>query len=288
MTALFIGGAGRSGTTLVADLIGLHPSISPIYETDFLVQLAKLLGREGPALAKAEAAREFMERWTRPLPHRPHNKRSHERYHHGPHHILFERDFAMARTEELCGAILRGRDGPGLRSFVDALFSEHCRLDGKPRWANKTPAYVQMLPVLHQLWPGMRFLHCVRDGRDVAASVLTRPWGPDTPAAAARWWGMKASAGVRWGHEHPEQYRELRYEDLLQDPQRELDGVLTWLGERPDTRAILDRTASIGLDPSRAGGWQSSMGPTEIDAFEAVGRDLLTHFGYAPASRAAG
>ncbi|SES71567.1 Sulfotransferase family protein [Salinibacillus kushneri] len=29
---MFIGGAGRSGTTLLVDLIGLHPNISPVYE----------------------------------------------------------------------------------------------------------------------------------------------------------------------------------------------------------------------------------------------------------------
>ena len=288
MAALFIGGAGRSGTTLAVDLLGLHPRVSAIYETDFVGQLIQLMSRDLPAPLVAEQTLIFMERWTRPLPHRPHNKRAHERYHHGPHHILFDRAFAMARTEELCGAIVQGRGALGLRHFVDALFAEHCRLDEKPRWANKTPAYVQLLPTLAQLWPEMRFLHCVRDGRDVAASVLTRPWGPNTPAEAAQWWGMKVAAGVRWGQLNPDRYHELRYEDLLADPEATLTQVFEWLGESPETEAILARTASIGLDPSRAGGWQNALSPADVADFEAVGRDLLMHFGYAPASRAAG
>ena len=47
---VFLGGAGRSGTTLAVDMIGLHPELSPIYETSFVVELITLmLEREPPA-----------------------------------------------------------------------------------------------------------------------------------------------------------------------------------------------------------------------------------------------
>ncbi len=46
---VFIGGAGRSGTTLAVDMIGLHPKISPVYETDFVNSiLTTLFGSQGP------------------------------------------------------------------------------------------------------------------------------------------------------------------------------------------------------------------------------------------------
>ena len=45
--------------------------------------------------------RAIMDQWTQPLPIRPHQKSAYERYHHGPHHILFDRPFAMAQTEQL-------------------------------------------------------------------------------------------------------------------------------------------------------------------------------------------
>ena len=139
---VFIGGAGRSGTTLVVDMLGLHPRISPVYETDFVMQLGKLLfsGRERSAADLRAQVTRCMDEWTKPLPLRPHHKREHEQFHHGPHYILFDRPFALERTAELLREALAGRAAQGFRQFVVSLFEEHCRRDGKPRWVNKTPS----------------------------------------------------------------------------------------------------------------------------------------------------
>src|SRR5262245_57826679 len=99
---VFIGGAGRSGTTLVADMLGLHPDISSVYETDFVFELLGLLSAPAkPDEHTLQRITTVMDVWTRPLPLRPHSKREHEKFFHGPHHILFERPFAMARTSKL-------------------------------------------------------------------------------------------------------------------------------------------------------------------------------------------
>ena len=76
---LFIGGCGRSGTTLVVDVLGLHPRISPIYETDFVMPIAVMLAKRTPLPQVIARVRSLMDQWTAPLPHRPHNKRAHER-----------------------------------------------------------------------------------------------------------------------------------------------------------------------------------------------------------------
>jgi hypothetical protein len=153
---VFIGGAGRSGTSLVVDMLGLHPRLSPIYETDFLLQLMRLLFSAPPVSVNTlpinslgEKIDQIMDEWTKPLPHRPHNKRQHERFHHGVHHILFDRPFALEQTPHLREAVANAQAPAGLRTFIGKLFAEHCRLDGKPRWINKTPDYVQHLPILH-------------------------------------------------------------------------------------------------------------------------------------------
>lgn len=279
MSRIFIGGAGRSGTTLLVDLLGLHPNLSPVYETDFVVFIARLLGAGVSTDVAATQIAQFMEQWTRGLPHRPHNKRAHERFVHGPHHILFDRDTALAETRRFCDAIAVGREVEGFRNFLDALFGEHARLDGKTRWINKTPAYVRMLPVLRQVYPDMKFLHCVRDGRDVAASIVTRPFGPARVDEAARWWAGSVQAGIQFERAHPEHVRSVRYEDLLTDPVATLEPVLEWLGEAG--AASMLRAHAIGLDPSRSGAWRASFSDEDRTAFRTEAGGLLSHLGYA-------
>jgi len=279
MSPIFIGGAGRSGTTLLIDLLGLHPAISPIYETDFVVFIARMLSADAPPEQVMQKIHAFMDKWTESLPHRPHNKREHERFVHGPHHILFDRELAMAQTQVLMDDIARGRVVAGFRHFMSTLFSEHAHLDNKPRWANKTPAYVRMLPVLRMLYPDMKFIHRVRDGRDVACSIVTRPFGPKTYEEAARWWAGSVGAGVQFARQHPDQVRVVRYEDLLSDPVACLEPVLHWLGE-DDVGELLSRH-TVGLDPSRSGRWREDMPANDNAAFKASVGDLLLTLGYA-------
>ena len=284
---VFIGGAGRSGTTLVVDMLGLHGQLSPIYETDFLLMVARPLFAGQDPGRTAAAIRKIMDDWTRPLPRRPHNKRAHERYFHGPHHILFDRAFALARTETLLDG-LAGDPVAAFRAFVHDLFAEHCALDGKPRWINKTPVYVSNLPLLQAVFPDLKFIHCLRDGRDVACSVVTRPWGPNTFAEVAPWWSEIVRRGCRFGEEHPEAYREVRYEDLVVRPREVLPGLQAWLGVPDETDAILARyRTSDGeptLDPSVLARWRREVDPDEVARFEAAAGDLLARCGYPPES----
>lgn len=281
---VFIGGAGRSGTTLVADMFGVHSQLSPIYETDFVVHLVpELFGGHGRSRDQIEArVRSFMDQWTAPLPLRPHNKREYERYLHGPHHVLFTRETALAELEGLLAALRAGEGVPAFRTFLDALFGSHCDAAGKPRWINKTPAYVHLLPALDQLYPNFRFVHCVRDGRDVACSVVTRPWGPSTHLAGGDWWARKVMDGLRWGLANPDRYLEVRYEDLLQAPQATLSRGLDFLGVADESAEMVatHQDGAARLDPSRSGAWRDRFAPEEIGPFEQRHRAVLQHLGY--------
>lgn len=281
---VFIGGAGRSGTTLVVDMLGLHSRLSPIYETEFILAIIDILAaeRRGPSAQAVADVVAHMEEWTKLLPMRPHNKRPHERYHHGPHYVLFDRPFAQARTRELAKAIEAGQYRKGLRAFISALFAEHCRQDGKPRWLNKTPAYVHYLPNLLRLFPTLRFLHCIRDGRDVACSVVSRPWGPRTFEEAAVWWSGKVGPGVQFGREHPDQYLEVHYEKLLQQPAAELQRIFAWLGEPAEDQQILAqyREKGLPLDEGRMGGWKQSFSEQDRLTFSRLAGNMLQALGY--------
>jgi len=283
-TPVFVGGAGRSGTTLFVDMLGLHPRLSPIYETDFVVYLAGLLfgnRKLGSAEISAKVLR-YMDEWSEPLPLRPHTKRSYERYHHGPHYILFDRAFALERTAELSRDVEKGRARDGFRDYLVALFEEHCRIDGKPRWINKTPAYVLHLPLLRSLFPTMRFIHCIRDGRDVACSIVTRPYGPSNLQQAASWWANRVAKGVKFGRNHPEQCLEVRYEDLVRHPEETLGRMLEWLGEDGNPEQTLHHYTqnAVPLDPSRLGVWEERFSPEERRIFRGIAGEMLDYFGY--------
>ncbi|MEE9162822.1 MAG: sulfotransferase, partial [Candidatus Neomarinimicrobiota bacterium] len=260
---VFIGGAGRSGTTLIVDMLGQHPRLSPIYETDFVIELCQILFA-GQQTDREEAGRQvtaYMDAWSALLPQRPHNKREHERYHHGAHYILFDRSFAMRQTAEFLDGLGKTQPAVGLRGLIEALYAEHCRLDGKPRWVNKTPAYVSVLPTLRTVFPELKFIHCVRDGRDVARSAMTRSWGPDNVPAAAHWWRKIVEQGLEFQQQYPEQCLQVRYEDVVAEPVESLGRMLRWLGEEQDAAELVERylTGGVRLDRSRVGEWEREM-----------------------------
>src|SRR5262249_20301257 len=198
-------------------------------ETNFVLGVARELLAARPLAESAAAVRGLMHQWTESLPQRPHFKRPHEQYLHGPHYLLFGRDHALEAVETLIDELATDPI-PAYRRFVESLFARHAELDGKPFWVNKTPTYIAALPFLKQVWPELLFIHCVRDGRDVAASVLTRPWGPSTWSEAGSWWRDQVQPGLEFAQRNPDQLVTLRYEDVLARPTETLERVLGVLG----------------------------------------------------------
>ncbi|MCB0330283.1 MAG: sulfotransferase [Bdellovibrionales bacterium] len=227
----FIGGCGRSGTTLLVDLLGLHPQLSPIYETDFVVNMPLICF--DPEIEMSELVR-FADRWSIDLPYRPHSKRDYEKYYHGPHHVLFTREEMLLETAKLIDQLQQGVVVECcFAQLIENLFTAHCNYDSKPYWINKTPIYVLHLEFLMRLFPDMRFVHVVRNGLNVAKSIVTRPWGPDTLEQALAYHEEHVASGRAWGKSNPQQYREVEYEKLVTLPEQEIAGVLEWLGLDP-------------------------------------------------------
>ena len=275
---LFIGGCGRSGTTLAVDLLGMHPVLSPVYETGFVLEVAQLLFSSGglSAFMVADQIERLMSHWSRDLPHRPHNKKEYERYWHGAHYVLFDRDTAMAATGTLIEDLITAEPQAGFRRFVTGLFADHARRDGKPAWINKTPLYVLHLPLLKHLFPAMKFIHCTRDPRDAVPSMLSRRWGQhQTVDEGASFWQSCIEAArafaARWSTDHV----ETRFEDLVTQPETEIARILQALGledcsadmlSRFRDRVRLDsgRIASLERDPAVSARIEAIAGPTMI------------------------
>jgi hypothetical protein len=189
--------------------------------------------------------------------------------------------------------------------FVTELFDLYGELKGKPVAGEKTPKYVRYLPTLHSLWPDARIVHLVRDGRDVALSVLDwdkaernagrfPTWDEDPLTTTALYWewnvrlGREASAFLG-----PERYYELRYEALVADPEVECSKLCDFLGLADDPSMLRfheGRTSSQpGLSAKKAWepitpglrSWREQMASDDIVRFEAAAGPLLDELGYA-------
>jgi hypothetical protein len=192
------------------------------------------------------------------------------------------------------------REGSTPGEAIGAIFEAYAAAQGKVRWGDKTPLYMQHLPLLERLFPSAVFVHLVRDGRDAALSfldvpdgIMTEGWGhPHDAAGFACLWRTEIvsarSLGRRVG---PGRYLELRYEDLVADPRKSLGGICAFAGLAYDD-AMLDyvgRTESARKphqqrlnQPPTPGvrDWRTALAPGEAERFEAVAGDVLAALGY--------
>jgi Sulfotransferase family len=125
-----------------------------------------------------------------------------------------------------------------IAGFFDGIQRQYAQSRGKTRWADKTPRYALSLDFIDQLFPDCRVVHVVRDGRDVVVSHRSRFGYVPAVKAAEKWpryIEAARAAGARLG---PERYHELRYEELVADPESTMRRLLGFLDE-PWNDAVL-------------------------------------------------
>jgi hypothetical protein len=122
---------------------------------------------------------------------------------------------------------------PDVGAFLTTLFDDHARREGKSRWAEKTPGNIIHAARLFQLWPHATLIHIVRDPRDVLASLRqAKKW--DDPDYFADMWCKFLGAAEKAKQDPPwrqSQFLEIRYEDLVVDPETVMRGVIDFVGE---------------------------------------------------------
>lgn len=179
---------------------------------------------------------------------------------------------------------------------IEAAYRAYARVNGKSRWGDKTPRYVESIPLLAKLWPDGRFVHLVRDGRNVALSYADVPFGPKNVVRAAQLWAARVRMGLAAGRalEHG-RYIEIRYEDLVDDAEGEAKDLCDFLDLDFDSGmldyterargAVLPRAKKynphVAERPiSKVRSWEESMPPAHVEVFEAVAGDVLSELGY--------
>lgn len=254
---VFIGGCGRSGTTLLREILNRHSAFAIGPESTFLCDLLN----------------------TKRLS------------------VIWEMDRGeLERAARSSKSVVR---------FAEWFFRRHLEVSGKRRWGDKTPRNVLFAPMLLGRFPNSVFVHALRDGRDVACSLRNHPRetvsGGRVVAAkhrrtisysAARW-VRDAGAGVCL-QGHP-RYVEVRYEDLVGEPEVTVRSLCERLGESYEPAMLAagsdcnglsaglmnNRNASGALSSSSVGRWRHDLAAGERVEFDRIAGELLVAMGYA-------
>lgn len=135
---------------------------------------------------------------------------------------------------------------------------------------------------LLRIWPRARFVHLLRDGRDVARSCIGMGWAGNVWHGVERW----IAAEELWVSLVPvvpaTQRIELHYEDLIRAPEQALSRVCAFLGTDFDP-AMLDYSRDSSYerpDPSLIGQWRKKLRPEELALLEARIGPMLRARGY--------
>ncbi len=272
---LFLVGCPRSGTTLLQRMLDSHPLLAVSNDSHFIPRaIAPHRPGTDPPLTP-----DLVER------------------------VLNYHRFARLHLPEGTARAAAGRAAT-YAEFVSELYSEHARLHGKELAGEKTPDYVRYLPLLHSLFPNARIIHIVRDGRDVALSTLewaTAEKGPgkfalwqENPlAVCALWWAWQVESGRREGARlEPGIYREVRYEDLVADPEAILRELADFLaipfapemvsfhaGKTKSEPGLSAKSAWLPATPGIRD-WRTEMPPEDVQLFEAISGETLSSLGY--------
>src|SRR5438105_12709101 len=116
-----------------------------------------------------------------------------------------------------------------IRRFCDRILTHVPGADEAALLVEKTPAHVFCLEQVAALYPDLAVIHLVRDGRDVARSLVEFEFGVPDLGSAATVWQQSLDA---FDHARPRLHhaREVRYEDLLDDPVGVTSELLMWAG----------------------------------------------------------
>ena len=282
--AAFVVGVNRSGTTLLRMMLDAHPELTMPPETHFVPELIDIAeGSEATPEALLATITKQRE-WG---------------------------DFGLTEEQllEAFAAIEPLNAGDALRAFY-GLYAERI---GKPRWGEKTPIYVKSIRKISGVLPEARFVHVIRDGRDVALSIRDRAVKEHPIEKIAERW-MRRINQARRQSKHVPHYMEVRYEQLilntegtvreicdfyelpwddaildyhqrsaerLEEMRRELpaDGKRTTLSV--ERRMATHARTTQAPDPSRVSRWREEMDREDRRLFESIAGELLSELGYA-------
>jgi hypothetical protein len=213
---------------------------------------------------------------------------------------LYQKKFeSFAVSSEELQKIIGPKELLPCHVFIRRLLNIHGMIKGKEQVGSWTPEFMGFLDPLHQSYPWTKFIHVIRDGRNVCLDLLDRPdntlreistWNEDPLGTIALWWKRKVGqcrkAGQKLGTDH---YYEIRLESLKSNPEEEGGRLCDFLGISFNQMWIRlgasagDQTGPFSCQDNLKTGnrnWRTHMPEESVERFEAAAGDLLEELGY--------
>lgn len=265
---VFIVGVQRSGTTLLRLILNAHPDIAIPEEARFFTPLLKrshirrtMEGKNLERLVSYLRSNEQFRLWN------------------------FDREPFLRD--------LADRPSVTLAEVMDTMFSSYAVSEGKSRWGDKS-LFFGSLELLHDMFPNARFIHIVRDGRDVFNSWRKMDPSKGHPAVMSLDWRYKLASIENSVKRIPEKnVMTLRYEDLLAQPEETVKSICSFLDIKFETAMLEFHKTSqhyIGdhhselifkaIDNSNISKWRKNLSPDEIKIYELMAKGPLNKYGY--------
>jgi len=278
---LFACGVPRSGTTLLQRMLDHHPELAVANDSHFIPRALELTDKSLIQQAQAGLEIELTDELAT-------NVRD---YHRFWRLGIDGEEFELVRDKS-----------ETFQQLVSGLYGLLAQKQNKRFAGEKTPDYVRRLPMLQGLFPCAKMIHLVRDGRDVALSLLqwASPkkgpgriplWDDDPVAVCAMWWRwlVMASREKAIASAH---YLEIHYEDLVRDPETTTRQVCDFL-DLEFSEQMMDyhrgksqqknncSAKSAWLAPQTGlRDWRTDMESEQVQLFEVLASDALREFGY--------
>ena len=270
---IFIVGCERSGTTILRLMLNEHSRIALPPQTKFSRKLYKRRLMFGDLLKKKN--RKKVIKWM--LERKSNTKLT----------DLQLKDRLLVQIWEKCAT---------LGDMIATIFQQYSLNRNKPRWGDKRPYYIRYIAQLLRLYPDARIIHVIRDGRDCVASLKRMPWWKKSTIYSMLNWRHAIRMGSNAGNVHKGQFMEIRYEDLINEPESQLRHICEFLDEPyepammnfhlnaeqniPEYKRPWHYRTSKPLSAKFIGQWREELSENEVHLLEWCARKELKKWNY--------
>ena len=191
-------------------------------------------------------------------------------------------------------------DCHGAGDFLRIVMDEVACTQSVDRWADSTPTNVPHMLRIKRDFPDAKFIHIIRDPRDLALSLDKKGWSRPLPwdkrnslLAAGVYWEWIVRKGRKYGEQLGSDYMETRYEDLVQTPASELAKIGKFLDCDLDYERIKAQSVGSIKNPltsfkedlnqgtfSPVGRWKDKFPAAQLAKFEALVGEYMQELGY--------